>query len=102
MSIDDELLRQQAEEDSQKEQAEDKLGSQFKAGGSENRPKNKFSGPTRLDYHFGDEVAGELVVEARQWFKCYHCNHFQTDNEKDYESHMVDKHYRLPAYPTKD
>jgi hypothetical protein len=70
------------------------------ARGSENRPKNEFSGANRLDYYFGDEVAGEPVVKARQWFKCYHCNHFQTDNEKDYESHNAINHYRLPAYPT--
>jgi hypothetical protein len=34
------------------------------------------------------------------YFKCYYCDSFKTNIEKDYERHVVTKHPRKPAYPS--
>jgi hypothetical protein len=39
--------------------------------------------------------------ESKVEYSCYYCNSYYTNNDKDYERHVILKHPRRLAYPSK-
>jgi hypothetical protein len=56
--------------------------------------QNKNEEPTKL---FGLPSSNNFIISP---YKCHYCN-YQTNNEKEYEHHVVMRHPGKPAYPQK-
>jgi hypothetical protein len=67
----------------------------------DNLPGNNDTNEVNDGYISFKEPSAPSEPSAITKYDCYYCMSYQTNNEKDYERHIISKHPKKQAYPTK-